>query len=421
MFAFTTRVAVAGLLMLLSSPVHSQPLELQPTETLSLQDAVSLAMQLNPDILKAQQEINAAEGRILTAERIANPDINFTWNESPSLFNFSGANEQDIGIAQFIEYPTKVGRRIDVAVLDKERAELNLERVKRLSVASVTKAYYDLLYAQETIDNLQQHIQLLADFQNVVAQRYEIHQGAYLDVVRARVEIARANNELIEATRLVRQKETELQLLLGRASENRIHLSDSLVYVHSPLQSDSLFTAGLRQSATLQLATLTQSRQEQFLALSKTTYLPDFGVGISRIRRGSENNLWGMEFKVSVPLWFWKEPRGQVQEATALLQTSTTILDQTDRRVRTNIMNAFNVVQAADAQVQAFNTSVLQDVRDMLSIAATQYSNNQLDVLNLLDVYRTHREVRTEYLRAVSQYMIAVAALEYANELSSQE
>jgi len=75
----------------------------------------------------------------------------------------------------------------------------------------------------------------------------------------------------------------------------------------------------------------------------------------------------------------------------------------------------------AESQVRTFDASLVMDAQDILSTAISQYQRNQIDVLNLIDVYRTYRATSVEYLRALHNYNVAVAELEAAAELPSED
>jgi cobalt-zinc-cadmium efflux system outer membrane protein len=332
----------AGLALVLTV----QPAESQPADKLSIQDAVRIALETNPDIVKAHKEIEAADGRILQAGRIPNPELGLAWNEAPSLLHLGDADERDIGISQAIEFPTKRSHRVGVASADKRIAELKVESMKRLVTSSVKRAYIALLFAQQVAANLQDQQKLLTDFQSLVTSRFESGQSTYLDVVRVKVEIARINNELLEALRGVRLKEAELNLLLGRGSERRILVTDSLAYVRLSARRDSLLLELSERSATLSIARYSLDRHEESLSLAQTSYLPDFSIGLFHQRRaggppfhlnnfnGTTSSSLGFHFGVSIPLWFWQEPKGLVQEASALRDIASVTLQQTERRVR---------------------------------------------------------------------------------------
>ena len=393
----------------------------QTTERLSLSDAIALAHRNNTDVLKAQKEIEAAEGRILQAGRIPNPELGVSWSESPKVFGFGDAGERDIRLSQQIEFPTKRANRIDVASFDKEIAQLNLERTKSLVIARVKQSYHNLLFSERIIEGLEEQQKLLKDFQQLLTGRYQAGANNYLDVVRAKVEITRINNDIADARRERRVRQHHLNITIGRNADELFVLADSLSRTSWVFKQDSLFEALTQRSSTLKIAQRSVNRQQQSLSLARTNYLPDFEIGLANQRRADVNNLWGVEFKMSLPLWFWQEPKGQVQEATALTDIATATQTAVERRVRASILNALDLLHVAETQLKAFDESLLMDSKDILSTAITLYQNNQVDVLNLLDVYRTYRATRVEYLRTLYNHTIAVAELEAAAELPSED
>ena len=118
-----------------------------------------------------------------------------------------------------------------------------------------------------------------------------------------------------------------------------------------------------------------------------------------------------------MPLWFWNEQAGQVREATAARTVSELNSTRLARQVRANILNAVSAAEAADAQLRTFDQSLLSDIDDIVAAGIDHYRNNRLDLLNLLDIYRTARATRLEYARAVFNYSVALAELEAAGEL----
>ncbi len=400
-------------------------------ERLSLDQAINEALKNNPDIIATRYEIEAAEGRIAQAGRIPNPEIEFSWGEMPSLFKFGEADERDIGIVQSIEFPTKRGHRIDVASLEKRLVELKLERIRVLVASSTKKAYIDLLLSKANLESLRAQRLLLGDFLEVANSRLRTGAGTYLDVIRAKVEMTRVGNELVEAERQIFHARSELNLLIGREGTVSIEPSDSLNahYVHPDTSIQNL-TANSRY---LKMAQLTVEKNRSSLSLARSSYLPDFSLGVSHQYRAEEppfdaNNFTGetgsgvgVQLGVSVPVWFWQEPAGQVQEASAFLQTTETRAIVVERKIRASVNESLSAFRSAFAQVRSFEATLLEDAKDILNTGIDQYRSNQIDVLNLLDVYRTHRAAQAEYNRAVANLAKAIADLEAAVELPNEE
>jgi outer membrane protein, heavy metal efflux system len=404
----------------------------QPTDKLSLTEALATALHNNPDVLRAQLEITTSDGRILQAGSIPNPEFELGLSEVPTSFNVREAGEWEFGIRQSIEFPTKRSHRIDVAVLDRELAELHLERTKTLVTAHVKKAYYGVLFSQEIVRGLEGQLNLLKDFQQLVQSRFAAAASNYLDVVRSKVETARTTNDLTDVRRETQLRETQLNLLLGRSSDASLQLSDSLAYSPLVMNNDSLVDQLQKRSAAFMIVQKTVARQQSVLCLAGTRYLPDFSIGVSHQRSaeqppfnansftGVTTNSLGIQVGISVPLWFWQEPRGQVREAEALVEIARVSVAATERSIRANIVNALRAVNDAETQLQVFDRSLLTDANDILKTGIDQYRNNQIDVLNLVDIYRTYRATRVEYLRALTNSLVARADLDAASELMTE-
>ena len=392
-------------------------------EKLTLPQAIALATANNPEILAAQKEIEAATGRILQAGHIPNPEVAITFNEMPTNFNLGDAGEKDISIFQPLEFPGKRGARIEVAGHDRAVTVLAQARLKTIVTSRVTKAYYQVLLAGEFAQNLDFNITLLNDFLKIVTERYQAGTSTYLDVIRAKVELARLRNELVEAQRDFTLKIGELNLLLGRGGETPVTLTDSLGYQPLRLPQDSVMAMLSAQSVFLKIIEREAQRHRSLLHLTQKSYLPDFALGFALQNRPGQTSptgssrYFGFEVGVSVPLYFWQAPRGEVREARALVDLGALRLEAARRRVRQSIMNAYRLVEVANQQVQSFETALLRDAEDELRAGIFAYQNNQVDALNLFDIYRTYRATKIEYARALYNYAAARAELEASAEV----
>jgi outer membrane protein TolC len=166
------------------------------------------------------------------------------------------------------------------------------------------------------------------------------------------------------------------------------------------------------------------------VSLANKSYLPDFSLGFSfqRVREqppfdandfnGTTINSLGVDFGLSIPLWFWKGPRGITGEAAANYAIAKVMSAKVDRDVTTAIQSAYRVLKTAETQVNVFEQSLLQDIEDELMSGITLYRNNQLDALNLIDIYRTYSSTKAEYYRALYNYLVALADLQVAGEES---
>uniref|UniRef100_A0A7V3E865 TolC family protein n=1 Tax=Ignavibacterium album TaxID=591197 RepID=A0A7V3E865_9BACT len=388
---------------------------------LSLENAIEIVQQQNPEILSALKEIDASVGRILQAGRLQNAEISVEANEIPNAYKLGDAGELDINFNQPIEFFGKRSNRIQVAEKQKRIAELKYERIKKIITSQVKKVYYAGLLSKQIVESIEVNINLLNDFLAQVTDRYQAGTSSYLDIIRAKVETARLKNELFEARKNYQQIIAQLNILLGNENETEFMLIDSLNYNYSKINRDTLVYLYSSQSNLLKIAELQVEESKSFLSLAEKNALPDFNFGLSFQNRQSDlnkrfNQYLGLNIGISLPMFYSGGVRGDIQEADANLEISEIRYQYVKSRIIQNTRTAFNNFQFAEEQLRLFDTSLLRDIEDELRAGITAYQNNQIDLLNLFDIYRTYRATKVEYSRTVYNTLVALTELEVASE-----
>ncbi len=418
MFSFL-RSWVAGLFSFLLLITNSSA-----QERLSLHQAIDLALRQNPQLVLAQQEIAATQGRNILAAALPPAEIFSRFNEIS--FDFTAVNEIEIGLSQDLEFPGKRSSRQAVANASRQIAELQLARWRVLLTAEVTKSYYENLLANENFSSQQFAVQLLHDLQRLLAERYQSSTASYIDVVRSRIELGRGRSELAAVQQEQNAALSKLNLLLGRNSAQRLQLNDSLVFAPFTLPRDSVFA--LQQSNLRQIFVALVERQRRALRLAQLVGRPDFSLGVS-FQRAAENppfttalpegetvNAFGLEASLSLPLFNRATPKGEMQIAQAELASAETRLAYFEQQLRHNFEVAFAAVVSTEKQVSEFRNVVLPESQNAVSAAVAAYQSGQLALTDLLDVYRTAQQVRLEKSRLIFNYLSTRADLEAVGE-----
>jgi cobalt-zinc-cadmium efflux system outer membrane protein len=122
-----------------------------PTGTITLSDAVSLALLNNPELKAFSLEVRVLEAQTLQAGLLPNPEID------TELENFMGSGEFDafdsvettIQLSQLIELGGKRSKRKRVSSLERDLAEWDYLTKRADVLTEVTKAFIEVLAAQE--------------------------------------------------------------------------------------------------------------------------------------------------------------------------------------------------------------------------------------------------------------------------------
>lgn len=385
---------------------------------LSLQEALSTARRDNPVLRSARKAIDAARGEKLQLEALSDPAI--VWEiEGASNLKPAEFREQKIGLVQFLEFPGKQGTRgrIGEAQIAIERARSEI--LEAFVLTDVADSYFRLARHEAAIAILQESRELVRQLSEITRAKYQTNQVPYADIVRTQLEAARVDNELISLRREQNQEEIRLNLLLGRPSDTAFEVEE-LVYRPRLEAREDLLARRLADSRTLEVAELRQAQASEQVSLAKKSNLPDFGLGAfyQRVLEGGEEaqGFFAAEIGISVPLWR-KRQSGEAVTAQAELDAAEIEAAALRERVRGDILRAYEEALTAAEQVAVFETTLLGEAMDGLEAGISAYQFGEIDSLELIDFYRTAKEVRLEYLAALEHYSGARQRLEYSGEI----
>jgi cobalt-zinc-cadmium efflux system outer membrane protein len=385
-------------------------------DDITLVQAIDLALKQNPDILAAQKEMLASQGRRLQMQAIPEPQIILSNEGIPFSTGHNEKNEKEIsfGIEQPFEFPGKVSLRGKIGQFGEKIAAYELARVHLLITAKVKEAYYKTVLSQRAISALDETAELLDEFIASATAKYQSGGGLYLDVLRARVEKTRLQNELIETRKELLLDKARLNLLLGKKGDEPLELRTELSF--APLTKDlaAIQEEAVRTRPSIQIASLRLEQAQAGLKLAQKGKLPDFSVGLytPSLRTGS----WGFSLGVSVPLYWWKKQKGEILEFEAKQEIGTISAEAVERRIMTRIGEAYAAVKSSEEQVKVFETRLLTEVEDQVKMSITQYQYGKTDALNILDITRTYLTVKLEHLKSLYLYLVSLSDLEQAGE-----
>ncbi len=387
----------------------------QEKPTFSLEEAVALALKQNPEVLAARRQVEQAHGKKSQASSPDQPELSFSWEKIPPSGSFSLAGDRIIEIGQNLELPHKLLLRRSAAGRDVEIAYENLERAKVMVAAQVKKTYYQVYFQQKQLESLEFTAGLLRQFLEATLSKYQAGGLAYFEVVRAKVEVAKTENEIIGARAELTSAETDFNLVLGRTGSEDFDLTDKPFFVPYVKSKDETVRELLKKSRTLKIAQLAKERESRNLKLARWSLVPDLKLtgGFQSEAGGEFRPNVGVGF--SLPLWWWG-PKGGITENRASLQISEIRQEALNRVIAGEIERRYSLVKAAEGQMSLFEKSLLREVDEELKAGINAYQYNQIEALNLLDIYRTVKTTRIEYYKAFLNYLSALVDLETAGE-----
>jgi len=380
---------------------------------LSIQEAVSAALQNNPEIIGARQALEEAKGRRLQSEARPEPHLGMSTEGIPFSLKTADTTEINLGLEQPIEFPGKRPLRVKIGRLGQDAASLELDRVQLSVTVRVKKVYWKAVLADRTVASLETLAELLESIIESSRIRYQAGAAAYRDVLRARVERARLQNETILARQEREAIMAELVLLLGAPAEGPFFLTSDLVFVPFDRTLEEVKEAARTASPSLRIAGLRSQQAEAASALAGKNRLPDFSLGL--FFPSIRFNAWGIAFGFNLPL-SRARTEGERLEAAARQVASAAAVEARANRLDMELETAYAAIRAAADQVRLFEQELLTEMEEELRSGLNQYQYGKFEAYALLDLYRTYAAAKLERLKALYLYQTGLAGLEAAGE-----
>lgn len=372
---------------------------------LTLGDAITRALAVNPTIAAARLQRPIDMAGVAVARERLNPEIAYEASkETP---------RQAIGATVPLELGGKRQRRIDLATSTIAVNEADLARVIAEVRNEVRRAYFDAaaaaLQVQIAID-VRALAQRARDAANARVTAGDVPQS---DLTQSDLALASSENELVAARGEADATLAELNVLIGRPAETPADLSDTLTG-GAMLTRDEALALAARSNTDLQLLDRRIAEQTARINLAKALTAPDVAVG-STFTYDAEPEFqygWRLGVSATVPV-FTKHRAGVLVEESGLarLQGERTAAVT---RMQGTVVAAMMRATAAREQMTRYQSSILPLALESERQAQAAYSGGQTGLPALVQALQTARETRQRGLQAGLDYQRALADLERA-------
>jgi cobalt-zinc-cadmium efflux system outer membrane protein len=376
---------------------------------------VAEALAHNPALAAAREQVAQAQARVSEAKALPDPTFEATLDQEQGLLKFQTAASKDIGIGLTLPFPSKRRLAGHVATADLRAAEFSMTQLANQIAAQTAQAYDALLMAGRHHQDLTEGRTFAQDFLKKTEARFQGGTVAKLDVIKARVDLAQADNALIANERAIATARAALNRQLGRPTGAPIEAADDLSDVPPPLPSLEA-VAALAASSRPEIRSVAALREgaRDATTLAKRQWLPDLSLTLSRSYTAGLPPAFSTEISFGLPLFFWQNRNGPIAEAqhreAELEATSRDTTAQVDLDLRTSHAAA----DTARRQAVYIRDQLLPAAEEAYRIASVSYGLGGTSALELLDAKRTLLDAKSQYTDALGAANDARADLERA-------
>ena len=305
---------------------------------------------------------------------------------------------------------------IELAVEKSRASELDL-------INQVTKAYYQLMLAQDSYEVLQGSYKLAEDNFNVVNAKYQQGAVSEFDKISAEVQMRSIKPNVISAANAVTLAKLQLKVLMGITADVDIKTDDNLTNYESMLFANQLKEedVSLENNTTMKQFELNMKLLEKNVKSLRTNFIPTLSMSFSYQYQSLYNpninffdytwsNSSSLMFNLSIPLYrasnFTKVKSARIQ----MRQLDWNRID-TERKLNMQVVSYRNNMTASSEQVVSNKENVMQ-AEKAVQIAGKRYEVGKGTVLELNSSQVSLTQAQLTYNQSIYDYLTAKADLD---------
>lgn len=381
---------------------------------LTLAGALARANARNPEVIATRREIDVARAA-LTADAPA-----------PLEIQAGQGDTQDVpqGLGTLQTFTAGAAQRFSPALGAERQAGASGVRVVQAQLAGVQRdvdnrvvaAYYGLASAQAVAVAAQQSVSNAKQLEQSAHVRARVGAVGTFEVLRAQVELRRAQTALLRAQARRRTAQIALNVLLGRTPGTRTAVVFTAAAMPAP-NIEALYTRALHvdpQVAQYRAAMGRALAQQRAAELQRAPaiglqggYLFQRAPGAAgAISRGPTASVM-----LSFPLLDYGTIRGAVRQAQAQEAVAQAQLQGRTAALRGEVLQDVADVESAQARL-SFSKVSFSEAKEALRLAQFGYNRGALGVLDVLSARNEFAAAQSEVTQASADLAAAVARLQ---------
>ena len=419
--------------------------------TLTLDEAITLALQNNRLIEQSEEDREAARWNLSAVRRASGPTL--SWSSSLNriggrYYRNSGRRTyhdqaryaknagQDINMSLYPSYENENSNSANLSMplytggrLENQRktaryalnaADLTLENSRQQVKYQAAQAYYQVLQQASLINVQEEAVQLLQEHLRTVSVQYEVGTVAKSDVLATSVQLANSQQSLNTAQGNYQTAVARLNNIIGLPVNTEIAASDKIDFVQYDLSEDTCLDYALAHRPDGIAAVYVVKQAQAQTAAAKSGYRPN----VNAVMQGSmsgENvfganhnaEQWAVGLQMQWNIFDNGVTSANVNQAKAAERRAESVAQQQIETIQLEVHSAYIALKTAEKNIEV-TAAAVDKAEEEFAIAQIRYVEGVDTNLNVMNAQEKVVETRNNYYTALYNYSTSRAQLEKA-------
>ena len=404
------------------APIHAAAASSPGAIATAVQPLIAEALQNNPEIQAARNELEAITQRVAPAGALDDPMLEAGLVSVPTdsfRLDREDMTMKMIGVSQRFPYPGKRGLREELAGREAEAARHAYQETANRVARDLRVAYFDLGLVLATTALTEKNKTVIGQFLHFAESRYQVGQGSQADVLKAHTQLARMTDELLKLARERPMLEAEINRTLGRGIGAAAPVPAAAELRDVTLHLPGLHDEALRARPQLLALDRVIARNEKALQLARLDYYPDFDVRFSYGQRDNapdgmkRSDLVTLTVAINLPVWQARKRDPKVAEAQAMLGQATMMRDVSRNELAAKLRQQVAAAEQSGRSARLYQKDILPQARLTVEAALAAYRVGRVDFMTLLDNQMTVFNTEIALASAVTGLHKALAEIDF--------
>src|SRR5579864_1050214 len=438
------------LLLVLSIPGLLCAQQRQQPSPITLQQAVNIALEKNPERKAALADTRAASADVREARSFLLPHVTFsetaTRGNDPVYVFGSKLRQQRFTTADFglnvLNTPTPFGnfatrfggtwnlfdsfaswRSVNRAERIKDAIGHQLERTDQEILFRVVDSYYGVLLAKKQLEIAEASMKTAQAIQNRSKDRFESGVVVESDLLSAQVRLAIRKQEFIRAQNNLALARAQLGTSIGIATENEFEPGEALEERNLPAMTlEEAEKKAVELRPDLKRIRSEEAAQQQSVSVAKSSFGPRVSAFAGweadnpTFLAGGGGNNWLAEIEVKVDLFDGGAKKARLSRERAMQEKVAAAKEMATDATRLEVRRAYYELDSARQQVEVARVTIAAS-QESLRINQNRYDSGLSTITDLLAAEEAARRSQTGYWDAVYRYTPATRISNWPAEL----
>jgi cobalt-zinc-cadmium efflux system outer membrane protein len=387
--------------------------------TVSLDDAIQMALRHNHNLLAARTTIQQSEAAEITANLRPNPVILSDWQFlpifQPSQFSsdyLDNTAQFDLGVSYLFERGKKRQHRLRAARDVTAQTRSLVADSERGLAFSVAGGFINVELAESTLALAQQDLQSFQNTVEIAQARYKAGDIGEDDLLKIKLQMLQFQTDVSQAKLARVQGLSDLRQLLGYESIAADYdVAGSFDYQPVKGNVDDFQAKALQNRPDLRAAqqgvTAANSQHALQQAIGKRDIIGE--VNYTHIGYLNDISLFG---QMQMPIF--DRNQGEIARAAYAVTQAQEQERFANGQVMTDVRDAFENLRTNDQVVGLYRSGYLDEARESRDISEYAYRHGAASLLDFLDAERSFRATQLAYRQALASYLLALEQLRQA-------